>query len=281
MCIDQLDNLRARIKQIEGRTSRFSNTQKPLSKSASSDKTDTHLPHAWSFGTNEIDRFFSNGLSPHALHEITPAHYQDSWATLSFALALLSRRARHDQKPILWCSSSVDLSEFGDLYGHGFQRFNLDPGRFILIETKNDRETAFVLEETLKSRQLCAVLGPMKTLNFTLSRRLSLMAAKGQTPALLITKPDSPGIRTAASRWQVAALPPDETVFTAFSSHQLSWQITLIRNRQGPADKKWYLEFPSYAPPLDKSSKKAFRFTHPSPFRNRKSKTFESKTQAA
>jgi protein ImuA len=283
MRLDSLDKLRARIKQIEGRTNSFESTRKGPLKGEKSNRKNSDSHPVWSFGTDEIDQFFPRGLSPHALHEITPADYRDSWASLSFSLALLSRCARLDQRPLLWCSSSPKLSEFGRLYGHGLRRFNIDPTRFIVIETKNDHEAIFVLEEALKSARLCAVLGLIDALNLIPSRRLSLMAAKGQTPALLITKPGHGGIKTAATRWQVAALPPGEQLDAQFSFPQLAWQVALTRNRQGPADKKWHLEFPSYDLPFNNHAKKAFRFTCPSPFRNRKSKSLEIKikTKAA
>ena len=272
MPLNSLDKLRAQIKRIEGHTSSLEGTRKgalagpkPLSSSL-----------AWSFGAIEVDQCLGHGLAPHALHEINPLAYKDCWAALSFALALASLRARFDQRPLLWCSSRASKSEFGGLYGQGLQRFNLDPTRFILIETKNDNETAFVLEEALKSARLCAVIGLMAAPGLTASRRLSLMANKGQTPALLVTKPEDIGIKNATTRWQVASLRADQSLFTSPSLPQrvlpqLAWQVALTRNRQGPADKKWHLEFPSYEQPLHKSSKQAFRFALPSPFRNRKS----------
>ncbi len=276
MPVDHLDKLRAQIKRIEKYSSTLEDEGEDSPAGQNSSQKGLPAPPVWSFGTMEIDQFFLNGLAPHALHEINPLDYKDSWAALSFALALASKRARFDPRPLLWCSSRSKNSEFGGLYGQGLQRFNLDPARFILIETKNDNESAFVLEEALKSARLCAVIGLMGAPDFTSSRRLSLMASKGQTPALLITKPGEAGIKNATTRWQVASLRADQSLFSSPSCPQLAlpqlaWQVALTRNRQGPADKKWHLEFPSYEQPLHQSSKQAFRFAVPSPFRNRKS----------
>ena len=291
MRLDRLDKLRARIKQIEGTNNAFKAAMETPTNSELHRKKGSSLP-GWSLGLSAIDHLFPGGISPHGLHEITPAHYQDSWVALSFTLALLSRRVRHDKRSVLWCSSSLKRSEFGNLYGHGLHRFNLDPTRFILIETRNDSETAFVLEEALKSNHLCAVLGQLDGLNLTLARRLSLIAGKGRTPALLITKPGNTGIQTALTRWNIAKSPPAHSAFAPQSDiHQssipllsrppLSWQVSLLRNRQGPADQKWHLEFPKYDPPLHKWAKKAFRFAHPSPFRNRKSPAFNPAKKVA
>ncbi len=281
MRLNHLNKLRTQIRDIERGKDRIGpSAGKDLISAGRQLKTTEQNP-AWSFGMTEIDQLFPRGLSPHGLHEITPAHYKASWASLSFALALLSRRASHDQKPILWCSSSRKISEFGQLYGHGLRRFNIPSRRFIIIETANEYETAFVLEEALKSGQLCAVLGIVKAPGFTASRRLSLMADKGQTPALLVTQSDSAGIQTASTRWQVTATPFDEQLDVPSSLHQLSWQVTLTRNRQGPADRNWHLEFPSYGLPFRSQERKAFCFTRPSPFRNRKSAPTERKSRAA
>ena len=277
-----LDKLRAQIKHIEGRTSTLDGSGNSFLARPEEHPTPSPL---WSFGVREVDQFFPKGLCAQGLHEITPVAYKDSWATLSFALALASLRARFDQRPLLWCSSSFNKAEFGGLYGQGLQRFDLDPARFILIETKNEHETAFVLAEALKSSHLCAVIGLIKEPDLTSSRRLSLMAGKGQTPALLITKPEDTGIKTATTRWQVASPPASQSLFShpAFPQQapSLAWQVALTRNRQGPVDKNWYLEFPSYEQPLHKSANKAFHFCLPSPFRNRKSAPFATARKAA
>ncbi len=276
MPLDRLDKLRAEIKRIEGHTSSLEEVRADRFAGQSSPQSNLSASPAWSFGAMEVDQCLGHGLAPHALHEINPRDYKDCWAALSFALALASKRADFDQRPLLWCSSRASKSEYGGLYGQGLQRFNLDPARFILIETKNDNETLFVLEEALKSARLCAVIGLIAAPGLTASRRLSLMADKGQTPALLVTKPGDIGIKNATTRWQIAGLSTDQSLFSTpslpqLALPQLAWQVALTRNRQGPADKKWHLEFPSYEQPLHKSSKKAFRFALPSPFRNRKS----------
>ena len=134
MSLDSLDKLRAQIKRIEGHSSSLEGTRKGA---FAEQKTQFSSP-TWSFGAIEVDQCLWHGLAPHALHEINPLAYKDCWAALSFALALASKRARFDQRPLLWCSSRASKSEFGGLYGQGLQRFNLDPARFILIETKNN-----------------------------------------------------------------------------------------------------------------------------------------------
>ena len=286
---DSLDKLRTQIQKIEGRSPPFKNQKFGSLKGDNGPCEKFGSSPVWSFGLREVDQFFPQGLPPHALHEIMPALHQDSWAALSFSLALMSRRAQLDQRPLLWCSSAQKIAEFGGLYGQGLKRFNIDPARFIIIETSNDTQTAFVLEEALKSNRLCAVLGLIDALDLTPSRRLSLLASKGKTPALLMTKSHSAGIKTTATRWQVAASLPDRQFDTAlpqqavsrFSLPQLTWQVALTRNRQGPADKKWYLEFPSHDLPFLAPHQKAFCFTQPSPFRNRKSQPFENRGKAA
>ncbi len=277
MRFESLEKLRAEIRKIEGHTHHFESSEKSLP----GQSRDNHPAATWSFGLPEIDQLLPHGLSSRALHEITPAFYKDSVASLSFALALLSLRACHDSGPLLWCSSSRHLSEFGQLYGHGLRRFNIDPRRFLVIETENETETALVLEEALKSARLCAVLGLINNPGFTAARRLSLMADRGQTPALLVTNAGKGGIRTASTCWQVTTLPALWQSGAEFSFPQPAWQVTLVRNRLGPADKNWHLEFPCYDQPFINNTRKAFCFSHPSPFRTRKSQTSKSKSKAA
>ena len=98
-----INKLRSEISRIEGRTASF--TRQIIKQTAPSKiSTGSHgkagEKPVWSLGPGEIDKFFTGGLSPWALHEISPLHHRDSVAALAFGLALLSRRTAGDQRSV-------------------------------------------------------------------------------------------------------------------------------------------------------------------------------------
>lgn len=251
----RLDRLRAEIRRLEGRNAALAGAG------------DAAGP--WSFGNEAIDGPLGGGLAADGLHEIAPGRYGDSWAAIAFALALLARRAGDPTKPLLWCSTSRQESEFGHPCGPGLQRFGIDPARLVLIGATNAAETAFALEEGLRCGRLAAAIALLDGLDATAARRLSLAAKAGTTPALLLTPPASAGILTAASRWRVArsAAPPRRPPGAPPRLDECVWHVELLRNRNGAAGRTFQLAF-SLADPLagnsvENSHEQAFRFRLP------------------
>jgi protein ImuA len=160
---------------------------------------------AWSFGAEPIDRLLpGGGLDPHALHEIKPVEHADRSAAFHLALALAVRRHAVCRRPILWVQPARDARETGRLYGPGLFRLGLDPAAVILVETANQHDAAWAIEEGLKARALSLVTGIVGGLSVTAQRRLALACADHETPCLLVTPPQTPGAGAAWTRWRVA-----------------------------------------------------------------------------
>ncbi len=64
--------------------------------------------------------------------------------------------------------------------------FNIDPHRIIFLDLRNQKDVAWAVEESLKLNGLAAVIGEMRDLDFTTSRRLQLAVEKSQVTGLLI-----------------------------------------------------------------------------------------------
>ena len=43
----------------------------------------------------------------------------------------------------------------GRLYGHGLNALGLDPGRVVLVETQDDKQALWAIEEALRSARAC------------------------------------------------------------------------------------------------------------------------------
>ncbi len=202
----------------------------------------------WTFGLPEIDSALPwNGLSPGGLHEVRPETYQDSWAALGFAKALIARRMAglggSGKNLFLWGTTDAAGHEFGLPYGPGLRALGLDPGALLMVRTRRPQELAWALEEGVKSQALAAVLGHVSLLSTTSERRLALAAAAHETPCLLISSHQTSGVGPALTRWRIAAAPSRPHAFDARAPGPAAWHVTLERCRWGPHGLTWTVEW--------------------------------------
>jgi protein ImuA len=211
------------------------------------DALDGHLPHG--------------GLATDALHEVAPQQHGDTPAAFGFLVALLARflpehdpekwtpvfgkdHAPTNKRPLLFVASPRALADHGRPHGHGLRQLGLDPARLILVETRNDKQTLWAMEEALRSRVPAAVGGAIVRLDLKSSQRLHLAAGDAGLPLVLL-RPAQADVRerdasAAATRWRIG------TAEAARDRHGLltrtRWRARLERCRNGrPGD--WLLEF--------------------------------------
>ena len=137
------------------------------------------------------------GLRAAALHEVCG----EEAAALAFVAHLARRRARADGL-VLWAGTTSGL------YGPALAAFGLKPERLLLVRARNNDEVLWCLEEALKCSQLSAVVGEVRRLGLTASRRLQLAAESGGVTGLL-WRPSGAQLSTSAAetRWQVRSAP--------------------------------------------------------------------------
>ena len=212
--------------------------QKPKTMEFRDQRREHGLSHKWLSGIEEIDQFLpAGGLQRAGLHEIKPEQPGDATAALGFALALAAQHTRNDAHRhaggIVWVQPVRDAGEYGRPYGLGLAPFGLDPASLVVVEPKNLTEALWAIEESLKGDEegrdpsLALVLAcltastnakstkgnagsrssPACILGATAQRRLSLAAARGGTPCLLLTSHASPGLGAAHTRWRVGRQP--------------------------------------------------------------------------
>ncbi|NND49430.1 MAG: hypothetical protein HKN60_04180, partial [Rhizobiales bacterium] len=140
----------------------------------------------------------------------------------------------------------------------GLMAFGLDPGRLILVETRNAIEALWAGEEALRAASPSSVVvaldGTYGAHAFIASRRLALAARARRASAFLLC----PGVHAPASaaslRWRIAPAPGTAHAMTeeadtrprpergrAFPAH-LRWCVTLERNRLGRSG-TWNVEW--------------------------------------
>lgn len=219
-----LADLRRRIAGLERRAAAFDPGQ-----------TERQAVAPWRFGLPVLDDALpAEGLAADAVHEAAGAEHGDGPAAVAFLTALLARLERRDgREAVLVCQSRAAAVRFGRLYGPGWRALGLDPARVLHVAVRRDTDVLWAAEEGLRCGALAAVLADLDGAGFTASRRLSLAAQEGKTPALMLRDDRLGPASAAASRWRVAALPGAPDPFDARAPGNPRWALELVRCRGG------------------------------------------------
>jgi protein ImuA len=192
------------------------------------------------FGLPEIDTHLpAGGLAAGALHEVFPQSAGDLPSAFAFLAVLLGRMPGHE--PLLLVLSPRGLNDYGMPHGHGLNTLGLSPFRLILVETENETQALWALEEALRSGVPAAVAGVLgKSLDLKTSRRLHLAAGSSGIPLFLMQPATVAGSSAAATRWRIGQAKATPDRFGLFA--QACWRLRLDRCRNGrPGD--WLVEF--------------------------------------
>jgi protein ImuA len=200
----------------------------------------------WNFGLTSIDeRLPSQGLAINALHEIAAADYADTPPAMGFAVCLAIRRLLLDRasRPLLWCRLSHGNAEWGRLYGHGLLGLGIGRQQILTVSLRRLPALLWSVEEALRSGAFAAIIAELGVpLGLTFTRRLSLAAAAGTTPVLLVfSHPVSDGT-AALSRWLVKARASTPPPFDPHAPGAPAWNLALQRCRGGRPG-EWSLEW--------------------------------------
>jgi protein ImuA len=198
------------------------------------------------FGLAPLDAHLpQGGLTVGALHEVAPLEPGDMPAAFGFLVALLARLAPIDHastRPILFIAPSHAFAEHGRPHGHGLAQLGLDPARLILVETRNEKQALWAVEEALRSTIPAAVGGMATRLDLKASQRLQLAAGEAGLPLLLLRPAQAVGeeASAAATRWRIGAAEAARDRFGLVE--RTRWNVRLERCRNGrPGD--WLVEF--------------------------------------
>ncbi|NKJ02647.1 damage-inducible mutagenesis protein [Novosphingobium sp. SG707] len=201
-----LDQLREQIATIEGKA-----------------VAGTVLP----FGLDTVDRHLpGGGLSSGALHELAGSNaLADDAAATVFLAGILART----QGPVFWCL------RWRDLFAPALDLAGLPPDRVIYVEAGSDVNVLTAMEECLRHSGLGGVVGEVKALATTASKRLQLAAEKSGVPAFVFRRAlplDAPASGSAAvTRWRVRAHPSEALDIPSLARPR--WEVALERVRGG------------------------------------------------
>lgn len=213
---DKLCRLRTEILSLQG--------FKPNTPAAESD-----------FGLGSIVYSFPNAIFPFsALHEFICHSPQEVAASGAFVTGLLSP-SLNKGGVVLWiCTHRL-------IFPPALKLFGINPDQIIFVNTRNEKETVWTVEEALKSCALTSVVGQVRELGFTESRRLQLAIEQSSAGCFLIRYKPRNLSTACTTRWQIKPLASSlENKLPGVGYPH--WQVNLLKVRGGkPAS--WNLEW--------------------------------------
>ena len=135
-----------------------------------------------------------------AMHEFLSTATEDAAATSGFVTGLLAALMQHG-KVCLWISMSRTL------FPPALTHFGVNPDQIIFIDLQCEKDLLWTMEEALKCEGLGAVVGEIRDLSFTASRRLQLAVEKSRVTGFLLRhRPRIVGTIAAVARWKIISL---------------------------------------------------------------------------
>jgi protein ImuA len=183
-----------------------------------------------------IKNAFPNSAFPlGAVHELIADGAEDATATLGFIAGILASIMRSGGA-FIWISHSQSI------FPPALRSFGVRPDRIIFIDLKKEQEILWVMEEALKCKGLSAVIGEVRDLSFTASRRLQLAIEQSQVTGFIVRRnPRSLNTTACLARWKVTSLPgqlPEDMPGVGFPR----WNVELLKVRNGKPG-SWQIEF--------------------------------------
>ena len=178
-------------------------------------------------GLGLIKNAFPNATFPlGAVHEFLSEKPEDASASGGFIAGLLAT-LMGSNGAALWISSCRKI------FPPALKTFGIQPDRFIFIDLRKEAEVIWAMDEALKCGALTAVVGEVRNISFTESRRLQLAVEQSQVTGFILRN-NFRRLNTTAcvSRWKVTPLPSesiDELPGIGFPK----WRVELIRVRNG------------------------------------------------
>lgn len=187
-------------------------------------------------GLGPITEAFPNATFPlGAIHEFLSGENEMAAASSGFIAGLLA--------PLLGTGgTSLWISASRKLFPPALISFGIQPDRFIFIDLQKEKHVLWAMEEALKCGALTSVVGEMREISFTASRRLQLAVEQSQvTGFILRNNPKNLNTTACVSRWKITPLPSasvDELPGVGFPQ----WKVELLRIRNGKAG-SWQIKW--------------------------------------
>ncbi|HLZ86528.1 MAG TPA: hypothetical protein VKQ52_04795 [Puia sp.] len=187
-------------------------------------------------GLGPVAGAFPNGVFPTgAVHEFLGASREDAAATGGFVAGILGRLMGIG-------GVCVWIGPRRTIFPPALKRFGIDAERIIFIELQREKDALWAMEEALKCEGLAAVVGEIREIDLTASRKLQLAVEKSRVTGFLLRhQPRNVGTVAAVARWRVGALAsiPEEGMPGVGPPR---WKVELLKVRNGMPG-SWTIEW--------------------------------------
>ncbi len=183
-----------------------------------------------------IKNAFPNTEFPlRAIHEFISTGAEDAAVTNGFVSGILAS-LMNNRGGCIWIGSSKTI------FPPALKSFGIVPDKIIFIDVKKEKEILWTMEEALKCDSLSAVVGDVKELSFTNSRRLQLAIEQSCVTGFILRNNQRNLNTTAcATRWKNTPLPSELAEGTPGVGFP-RWNVELLKVRNGKQG-SWQIEF--------------------------------------
>jgi protein ImuA len=188
------------------------------------------------FGLGPVAAAFPNGVFPTgAVHEFLSGSNEEAAATCGF-IAGLSGALMRTGGIALWIGTRRLI------FPPALKRYGVDPDKLIFVDLTREKDAVWAMEEALKCEGLAAVIGEIREIDFTASRKLQLAVEKSRVTGLLLRhQPRNMGVVAAVARWRISPQ-PSISVDGMPGVGLPRWQVQLLKVRNGLPG-SWILEW--------------------------------------
>jgi len=182
-----------------------------------------------------ISHCFPQARFPFAgVHEFLCSDEESATASIAFIAGLLSSYSQKEGA-IFWVCPARQI------FPPALIPFGLSPQHIFFLALKREKEMAWAVEEALKCNAVASVVGEMRELGFTASRRFQLAIEQSGVGCFVLRRNPHNKVTAAVTRWQVRHLPSGvEEGFPGVGYPR--WQVTLQKVRNGQPG-MWNLEW--------------------------------------
>ena len=191
---------------------------------------------AMDMGLGPVAGAFPRGVFPTgAVHEFLSSAKEDGAATAGFVGALMGPLMRPGGVCV-WVSTGRTV------WPAALKKFGVEPHRIVFVDLRREKDALYAMEEALKTEGLGAVVGEIRELDLTASRKLQLAVEKSRVTGFLLRhQPRQLGTVAAVSRWRIGTLAsePEEGMPGVGAPR---WKVDLLRVRNGSPG-SWVVEW--------------------------------------
>lgn len=174
-----------------------------------------------------MDKSFPTGIFPiGAIHEFISSDAAAAASSSGFISCLMGMLMK--QKGLcVWVSIG------NKLYPPSLKGFGIDPDRVIFIQVSREKDALWAIEEALKCPSLAGVVGEIRDMDLTASRRLQLAVEQSQVTGFLHRyRPRRIENVACVSRWYIRPLPSSADTGLPGIGRPI-WQVELQKIRNG------------------------------------------------